>query len=215
MNSPVPPRFVAMTGVPHDIASRAARPNDSCRDGSSITSPAARIGATCSTWPRHCTRSATPSRAASSRATGSSGPSPIRSSRDGRRAATRAKTSTTAGTFLTGRKLEAWISSFSSGAAKRPRRRSSCRGRNRRVSTKFGMTSIGQSTPKTRTVSSRRKALTAVTASLRWITNRVIGRNDGSWPTSVTSVPCRVVMIFTRPPSISRARKALAACGMA
>ena len=48
---------------------------------------------------------------------------------------------------------------------------------------------------------------TAVTASLCSIRKRVMGKNDGSWPTRVMSVPCRVVTTFSRSgPTICRAR---------
>ena len=66
---------------------------------------------------------------------------------------------------------------------------------------------MGFCTPKTRTVSSRRKVETAVTASLCSIMKRVMGKNEGSCPTRVMSVPCRVVTTFSRSgPTICRAR---------
>ena len=69
--------------------------------------------------------------------------------------------------------------------------------------------------PKLRSVRVFRKSLTAVTRSLRRIEKRVISKYDGSWPTRVMSVPCSVVTMGISRPSISRARNAQVACGMA
>ena len=57
-----------------------------------------------------------------------------------------------------------------------------------------------------------------MTRSDRSIENRVMAKKLASWPTSVMSVPCSVVMIGRRNPSacsISRASHAVVACGMA
>ena len=86
------------------------------------------------------------------------------------------------------------------------------------MSTKFGMTSIRSSgTPKSRTVTSLRKCETAVTPCERMIEKRVMGWKEGCSPTSVMSVPCRVVTSGGPPfsSSISRAIQAEVAWGMA
>ena len=54
-----------------------------------------------------------------------------------------------------------------------------------------------------------------VTVGLLSIANRVTGRYEGSDPTSVTSVPCRVVMYGRVLPSICDASMALTECGIA
>ncbi len=83
---------------------------------------------------------------------------------------------------------------------------------------KFGITSIGRSTSKWAYVSVRKLSDTAVTASDDSIAKAITGAKAGSLPTSVMSVPCKVVMNGTRTPRarrISRATKAADACGMA
>ena len=71
--------------------------------------------------------------------------------------------------------------------------------------------------PKVRMVSSLRNAETAVTASERSMENLVMAWKLSSWPTSVMSVPWRVVITFTLCPggSISRAIHAVVAWGIA
>jgi len=64
-------------------------------------------------------------------------------------------------------------------------------------------------------VSSASQRETVVIASDWLIAKRVMLLSDGSFPTSVMSVPCRVVSTLTRPSSISRARCALIAWGIA
>ena len=56
-----------------------------------------------------------------------------------------------------------------------------------------------------------------MTASERSIENFVMEKYDGSWPTSVMSVPCSVVTMATAcfPAMISRASQAQVAWGMA
>ena len=66
------------------------------------------------------------------------------------------------------------------------------------------------------TVMRRRNSETAVTPSLRSMPNFVISKNERSWPTSVTSVPWRVVTsLGGLAPSISWARSPAMAWGMA
>ena len=66
------------------------------------------------------------------------------------------------------------------------------------------------------TVIRRRNSETAVTASERSMPNRVISKNERSWPTIVMSVPCSVVTMRGAPlPSICWARKPAIAWGIA
>ena len=130
---------------------------------------------------------------------------------------TRAKTRITSFTRFTSRKLETWMSSLCPAGAS-PSRPVGSTGRYSARLTKLGITLRSQLTqPKARYVSSRRYAETAVTTSDRSMENLVMAKKLDSWPTSVMSVPCRVVMTCKSrsPRSISRARKAVVACGMA
>ena len=84
---------------------------------------------------------------------------------------------------------------------------------------KFGITRISFVTPNTSTVWRFKSSLMDVTPSDCSIENFVIGRYDGSWPTSVMSVPCRVVMngsrVFLKDAIICCASMAAMECGMA
>ena len=78
------------------------------------------------------------------------------------------------------------------------------------------MTSIGFLISNSSTVIRRRNSETAVTPSDCSMPKRVISKNERSWPTSVMSVPCSVVISFgARGPSICCARKPEMACGIA
>ena len=81
---------------------------------------------------------------------------------------------------------------------------------------------MGVCTSKTSMVRFFRYSEIDVTPSLWSMEKRVIGRYDGSEPTSVMSVPCSVVTYGRRRPlrvrshaSICRASMALTECGMA
>ena len=138
--------------------------------------------------PTSSTSLATPSVRASSSTAARSGPSPTRRRRAGRLARTIANTRTTSVTRLSARKFETWT--ITGGAAGGP-----SVGSKRSVSTKFGTTSIesagGRSRLRRVTSASQREG--TVTASLPSTEKRVSGRNVGSMPTSVVSVPCKVV----------------------
>ncbi len=95
---------------------------------------------------------------------------------------------------------------------------------NRSASTKFGITSIctDAGIPSVWNVAAASHADGAVTASLAVIENCVSGRKLASLPTSVMSVPCRVVTslgtaasAWRSPASTAHARYALAAWGSA
>ncbi len=81
---------------------------------------------------------------------------------------------------------------------------------------KFGTTSIGRRRESWRPVSAARNPETAVTASLSLIDHSVTGLNEGVAPTTVMSVPCRVVTTFKASSGATwRALMAAAAKGMA
>ncbi len=84
---------------------------------------------------------------------------------------------------------------------------------------KLGMTRTrSPGTPKSRTVSSRRKSETAVSPADFRMEKRVMAWKEGWSPNRVMSVPCRVVTTGSSSPvsrSISRATQAEVAWGMA
>ena len=84
------------------------------------------------------------------------------------------------------------------------------------MSTKFGITWIGFVISNSSTVIFFRNSETAVTPSERSIPNFVISKNVRSWPTSVMSVPCSVVISLGGvAPSICWARMPVMAWGIA
>src|SRR5882762_730101 len=89
-------------------------------------------------------------------------------------------------TRFTGLKLDRWINCFSFGWL-------SGFGLYRSQLTKLWMTRISFATPKTSVVLSWRYLLMVVMPSDFSIENFVIGKYDLSAPTSVISVPCKVV----------------------
>src|SRR5215470_7701451 len=117
---------------------------------------------------------------------------------------------------LTGRKFETWINSFSPFGARMRRSSLFSRRAYSFALMKFGITSTAQ-LPKVRQVSPARYREIAVNASDCAIENRVIGRKLLRDPTSVMSVPCRVVTNgrYRLDLYISRAKNPAVACGIA
>ena len=211
----MPPASEATTGTPHAIASSAASPNDSSDDGSRKTSPAPITPSIGETLPRNSTRCAIPASRTKRSANGRSGPSPTIARCAGTRSFTCRKISSTSRMRLTGRKLDACTRSGAPSGERRRRCAAAKSASQRSGSTKFGITSTSRVTPSNSCVSSASDRETAVTASARSMPRRTIGKNEGSAPTTVMSVPCSVTISFGPPPRISRARYAEIACGIA
>ena len=141
-----------------------------------------------------------PSWRASRSAEERSGPSPIRSRREGALRRMRSKVWRTSGILFTGRKFDTCTRSCSPGWTSDWAKGEAPSGRYSLTSTKFGTTSISRLTPNSLMVTSRRYCDTAVTASERSMPHRVIGRYERSCPTIVMSVPWSVVTIFSGTP---------------
>ena len=142
-------------------------------------------------------------------------PRPTISSTAGTSRLTRSKMRTTSSTRFTGRKFETWSSTFSPGRASASGRgaRAARRARGPRSS---GWPRSGSRTSNSSTVIRLRNSETAVTPSERSMPKRVISKNERSWPTSVMSVPWRVVTSRGAcVPSICWARKPVIAWGIA
>ena len=135
--SGTPPARAATTGTSQLMASSAARPKLSLLLGSRNRSLIPRMVCTSGNDPRNCVRPITPRSRARSKARDRSGPSPTISKRAGISLDTRAKTSTTSCTRLTGRKLLTCTISASSGCAKRARTPASVMRVKRSLSTKL------------------------------------------------------------------------------
>ncbi len=190
----------ATTGTPQAIASSAARPKLSVSLGSRKTSASRRTPGRSTCSPRNSTSAARPSaatwrldarRARDRRRRGAAAP--------GAPARTRAKTSTTSSTRLSGRKFETWTSTGDRGSAARGRGRRAKAVDVDEVRDDVDRDGVGDAERLVRRVAPARRD-GVVTASLAAIEKRVSGRKLGSLPTSVMSVPCSVVTSAGRRP---------------